>query len=563
VALHAASGSLFVADAGNNRVRYVDLLSRNVSTLCGGTAPQGVDGTGSAAGFNAPWGVAMSANTSAGAPLLYVLEFGGSRLRAVHLAAATASPAPTATRSATPSPPAGAATPVYAAEQAPAVVTSTVAFGSRGALSGRIDGIGTAALMAPNGLTLTPGLVHFTDINCHCVRTLNITSQLVSTLAGRGCNGCGNTGRANGRGTTAQFSFPRALAATPAGDAIIVSDTGNNMIRSVDIASRAVAVVAGGGCVACVNAGFADGVAERALFNQQWGVAVDLSAAWVCDALNNVIRRVALSTAVVTTLAGGGGGIFRNATGYANGAGTNALFRAPRALLIDPTFSILYVGDSGNANVRRVVIATGVVSTLAGGLVGPNGGAPIFGYADLVGEYAGFNVPGAFAIAPDGKLLVVDIYNFVIRSIDVRSNATVTVAGNRLYSPTLFLDGVGTTSAFNLQYGAGMAADAAGNVFIADTGNSAIRMLNVASGAVVTVAGGGGGAGTRNGYSDGVGASALVSAQAFGLLVDNTGNVLIADGGGGTPNVACALRRFNVSSRAVATVVGGSLAQPP
>ena len=147
------------------------------------------------------------------------------------------------------------------------------------------------------------------------------------------------------------------VAASPDGSAAFVEDFDNNKIRRVEVATGAVTTLAGSGQV-----GGADGVGDAAQFCSPAGIAIspDGSALFVADHDNQKIRRVEVATGAVTTLAGSG------EDGDADGVGVAARFCYPRGIAISPDGSALFVADSSNHKIRRVEVATGAVTTLAG-----------------------------------------------------------------------------------------------------------------------------------------------------------------------------------------------------
>ena len=177
-------------------------------------------------------------------------------------------------------------------------------------------------------------------------------------------------------------------AASPDGSAVFVADFMNHEIRRVEVATGAVARLAGGG-----GAGNEDGVGDAAQFCAPTGIAIspDGSALFVTDQFNHEIRRGEVATGEVTTLAGSG------EEGDADGVGDAAEFYCPAGIAISPDGSVLFVVDHGNDKIRLVGVATGAVTTLAGS--GENGDA------DGVGDAAEFATPYDMAISTDGSAL--------------------------------------------------------------------------------------------------------------------------------------------------------------
>ena len=124
-------------------------------------------------------------------------------------------------------------------------------------------------------------------------------SQYVTTIAGS----AGTSGHANGPGAAATFFHPAFLAATSTD--LYIADYGNNLIRKIDLASSNVTTIAGGGSSG-TDWGHADGIGTSATFNEPYGIAVSGNDLYVSDYLNNLIRHVDLTSREVKTIAGGG-----------------------------------------------------------------------------------------------------------------------------------------------------------------------------------------------------------------------------------------------------------------
>ena len=194
---------------------------------------------------------------------------------------------------------------------------------------------------------------------------------------------------------------------------------------------------------------------------------------------------------------------------HTDGTGSNARFLNPSAVAVDAAGNI-YVADGGDHTVRKVT-AGGVVTTLAGS----SGQA---GSSDGSGSGALFLYPYAVAVDALGNVYVADSGNNNIRRVTAGGSVS-TLAGAVGFAGSV--DGAGTAALFNMPQG--IAVDAAGNVYVADTNNSTIRRIN-AAGVVSTLAGAPG----QTGGSDGTGSSARFY-NPFGLAVDAAGNVYVAD----------------------------------
>jgi len=320
----------------------------------------------------------------------------------------------------------------------------------------------------------------------------NIT---VSTVAGSGV-----AGAAEGTGTSASFNAPFGVATD--GVNLFVADRANHKIRKVVIATGQVSTLAGSGV-----AGADEGTGAAATFNSPWGVATDGTNLYVADRDNHKIRQIVIATGVVSTLAGSG------ASGADEGTGAAASFNSPSGVVVDG--ANLYVADAGNAKIRKVVLATGEVSTLAGS------GSP--GVDNGTGVAARFSYP--VGLATDGTHLYVgDIAADNIRKIVIATGEVTTLAGS---GTTGSQDGTGIAATFYQP--SGLATDGR-NLYVADSGSDKIRRVVLASGAVTTLAGSG-----AYGATDGVGQRATFSSP-VGIVVAGASpdgvNLFVTESGG-------------------------------
>ncbi len=249
------------------------------------------------------------------------------------------------------------------------------------------------------------------------------------------------------------------------------------------------------------------------------------------------VSNVIVSCDTVSTLAGSG------TAGATEGTGTSAAFSGPMGGAVDGAGNV-FVADTGN-NKIRLVTAAGVTSTVAG-----SGSA---GATEGTGTAASFNAPGAVAQDANGNLYVADTNNNKIRLIAASGVSYVvsTLAGSGSAGST---DGTGAAASFNRP--TGVAVDASGNVYVADTGNHKIR--KIAAGGVVTTLAGSGTAGS----ADGTGTSAGFSSPA-GVAVNSVGNVFVADTGNNKIRMvtaAGAVTTFAGSGAAGATDATGTAA---
>jgi len=238
-------------------------------------------------------------------------------------------------------------------------------------------------------------------------------------------------------------------------------------------------------------------------FYYPFGVAVDSSGNfYVADAGNHKIHKITPS-GLVSTLAGSG------VAGDTDGQGTSAQFNQPTGVAVDSSGNV-YVADAGNHKIRKIT-PSGLVSTLAGSGVG--------GYTDGQGTAAQFYWPHGIAVDSGGTIYVADTYNYKIRKI-TPSGLVSTLAGSGVAGDT---DGQGSYAQFDLP--TGVAVDSSGNVYVADFKNNKIRKITP-SGLVNTLAGSG-----VEGWNNGHQGSAAQFKNPFGVAVDSSGNVYVADSG--------------------------------
>jgi serine/threonine protein kinase, bacterial len=266
-----------------------------VTTLAGSIAAGSADGTGTAAAFRGPRGVAVDPSGN-----VYVVDSGNNMIRKI----------------------------------TPAGVVTAFA-GSTAAGSG--DGTGNAASFSnPYGIAIdSTGNVYVTDYGNYNIRKITPTG-VVTTLAGSTARGS-----TNGTGTGASFSSSLGVAVDSNGN-VYVADTFNHMIRKIT-AQGVVTTVAGS-----TTSGSADATGTAARFNRPSGIAVDtIGNFYVADSFNNMIRKMDAG-GVVTTVAGS------TTRGSLDGTGTAASFNQPLGIAVNTNNNFYYVGDYNNNLIRKI-----------------------------------------------------------------------------------------------------------------------------------------------------------------------------------------------------------------
>ncbi|MBI3851275.1 MAG: HYR domain-containing protein [Verrucomicrobia bacterium] len=343
-----------------------------------------------------------------------------------------------------------------------------------------------------------------------CVAT-KTSPGIITTIAGNGTAGFGGDG---GPAASASFNYPRGLATDSAGN-VFIADLSNNRIRRWEAASGTLSTVAGNG-----TAGFSGdgGPATSAQLYHPYSVAVDSHGnVYIADQQNSCIRKVEAASGTITTFAGMGGSAGFSGDG---GPATSARIYPPVGVALDSNDNLFFSCGYGFSLIRRVDAATGIISTIAG--VNGWGG---FGGDGGPATSATLNVAADLMLDSAGNLFFCDSRNNRIRRVDGTTGIITTVAGNGI--DTYGGDGGPAINA-SLSFPNGLAMDAAGNLFSADSGNHLIRRVEAATGIISTVAGAISDAGFGFRGDGGPASSALFNG-AYGVALNSSGNLFIAD----------------------------------
>ena len=273
--------------------------------------------------------------------------------------------------------------------------------------------------------------------------------------------------------TALPLAMPAIVAFGPTGD-LYIAETGHHVIRKVDVTGIISTVVGTG------NQGYAGdgGPALSADLNSPGGLALDSAGnLYFADTGNQRVREVSAATGIVTTVAGTGIAGFSGDGGLA----TVARLSRPGALALD-AHSALYVADVGNHRIRRLSVATGVVTTFAGN------GLQMFSGDGGPAISASIDSPTGLAVDSASRLYIADTHNGRVRIVDPTTGLIQTIVGT---GATGASGDLGSSSLATLANPSGLTVDATGNLYITDSRNGRIRRVDAATGTISTVAGDG------------------------------------------------------------------------
>lgn len=452
-------GNLFIADTYNHRIRKVTPLGV-ISTIAGNGASgfSGDNGAATSAQLNYPIGVAVDASGN-----VLIADTSNRRIRRVTAAG----------------------------------VIETFAGNGVSGFSGDNGPATSAQLSAPYGLAFdSGGNLFVADRYNYRIRKIN-PAGVISTFAGSGTYGFLGDG---GQAASARLASPAGIAFDGSGN-LLIADTDNSRIRKV-VSSGVISTVAGSNLIGFAGDG---GQATLAQLNSPYGVALDAAGdLLIADTNNQRIRKV-LSSGVISTVAGNGTRGFSGDGGPA----VTALFDTPRGVAVDAAGNVL-VADTSNSRIRTITPG-GVVSTIAG--TGQAGFSGDGGPATL----ARLNLPGSLAPATDGSVYFTDCNG------RVRKFSPGGVINTFAMAQWIFCT-------FDYYYyyeeisRGSIALDTAGNLYVADTYR--YRIYKVTPSGVISVYAGNG---TFGFGGDGGPATSASISEPWGIAVDASGNLYIAD----------------------------------
>ncbi len=466
-----ASGNIYIADRDNHRIRKVTAATGVITTIAGSSGGEGFSGDGgqaTAAQLDSPRAVFVTTTGD-----IFIADTDNNRIRKVTVATG---------------------------------IINTVAGTSGGGYFSGDGGQATAAhLSRPRGIFISnPGDIFIADTDNNRIRKVTVATGIITTIAGTGAAGYGGDG---GQAAAAQIDDPTGVWVKSSG-VIILSDTSNSCLRQVDTAN----VIS-----------TSPQTVQRLELNDPTGIATYYDGAYkkllvfIADRDNHRIRMFDTATNIMVQVAGTG------APGFSgdNNPALNAQFSNPEGIAAfydtGQEKLFLYIADTGNHRIRKIDASSGIISTVAGT------GVAEFTGDDGLAINAQLNTPRAVAVDNSQNIYIADTNNNRIRKVSAATGIITTFAGGGA--------GAGETNPdptkWQLAAPRGVFTDSAGNVYIADTGKHKIRKVNAAGNPGSTIVGTG-----APGYSgDGSLATAATLSSPNGVAVDGAGNIYIADTG--------------------------------
>ncbi len=521
-----ASGNIYIADTSNQRVRKVD-TSGIISTVAGdGTRGfSGDGGPATSASLNGPSGVFVDGSGS-----IYIADEYNDRIRKVDTSGIITTVAGNGTRafsgdggpatSASLDGPSGVFVDglgnIYIADEhnhrirkvdTSDIISTVAGDGTRG-FSGDGGPATSARLSSPLAVFMDGlGNIYIADGGNHRIRKVD-TSGIISTVPRDGIAGFSGDG---GPATDASFFTPRGVFVDGSGN-IYIADMNNGRIRKVDT-SGIISTVAGNGTFGFSGDG---GPATDASLNFPSDVSVDGSGLiYIVDRYNHRIRKVDTS-GIISTVAGSGATGF-DAGGFSGDGGpaTDASLFNPLGVSVDGS-GVIYIADTNNHRIRKVD-ASGIISTVAG-----NGELGFSGDGGPATSGSLFN-PLGVSVDGSGVIYIADANNYRIRKVDT-SGVISTVAGNGSGGGFSGDGGPATDASLYRPYD--VFVDGSGVIYIVDWLNHRIRKVDT-SGIISTVAGDG----SRGFSGDGGPATSARLSSPQSVFVDGSGNIYIGDQG--------------------------------
>ncbi|MGA2966295.1 MAG: hypothetical protein ABSD64_08790 [Terriglobales bacterium] len=532
------SGNIFIADTDNCLIREVS--GGNISTVAGNPlaspSPCGYSGDGglaASAQLDEPEGVFVVSGN------IFIADTDNNLIRVVNT---------------------GTAASTIAGVTIPPNDIQTVAgtyYQSEDGSSCGFAGDGGPALNAqlclPDAVLVDSlGDIFIADTDNFAVREVAASGVNIATVAGTlGQEGYSGDG---GAATSAFLNYPSSIFVDGSGD-IFIADTDNSAIREVTASNSNIQSIIGDGTLAYSGDG---GSATNAELNFPGGVFVDGSGnIFIADSDSSVIREVVAITGDIQTVAGDA----LLLPGYSGDGGpaTSAQLNSPEGVFVDSLGNI-FIADTNNSVIREVVASTGDIQTVAGNF---NLGAGYSGDGGLATN-AQLSGPSGVFVDTAEDIFIADTSNSAIREVTASSGDIATVAGNgtECNPPGSTCGDGGVATSAQLGFPASVFVDASENIYIADTFDNRVRVVANPNNPAVTIAGvvippgdiaTVAGTGARGYAGDGAASTNAELDTPYGVFVDLSGDIFIAD----TDNAA--IREVVAATGFIQTVAGTPL----
>lgn len=501
---------LYFVDTFNMTVRRFGVRTGRVVTLAGTPGRKGAaDGVGADASFDGPRGVALHPDGER----LFIADGFNCTIRQLNLVTRL-------------------------------VTTLAGSVGSCEAVDGPLE---QARFRLTIGMTMEPSgrYIYLSDRGNNVIRRIDLQEGVVETIAGTLPTGSPGDvrGAVDGVGDEARFSGPGGIALSADADTLFVNDTFNSTIRAISLEDRTAQGGAARFTVSTLagqagSSGHLDGVGAAASFQISQGLT-RLGDQLYVSGFHGTIRRIDPATQQVITVAGSAG-----TSGSADGPARDARFGTSFGIIGSPDERHVYYMDRGNNSIRRFDTVQEEVETVMGASepVGWRDGAPGVSRLDSPGQVWG---------SEDGRrVYLIDRGNHIIRRFDRDANEITTIAG--LPGRAGFEDGTLDEARFDSPFGIWVDTEER-FAYVTDTGNNAIRRLDLQSGEVSTILGG---PGQEDSNQDGVLATArLIAPRAIiGRAVNGEAPDLFV-----TETHSHTVRLIDLEGQTMTTLAGGGM----
>jgi streptogramin lyase len=474
-----SSKNIYIADTENHVIRKVDGTTSEITTIAGDAVNgthgySGDNGPATQAQLDKPSGVVVDSLGN-----IYIADTENHVIRMVY-------------------------------DDAGTMTITTVAGNGSGDYSGDGDQAILASLKKPKTVWVDEiGNLLIADTENSRIRKVSVTTKNITTAAGNGSEGySGDYGLA----IDASLKKPQGVCAyeSPAPTYLYIADPSNYRIRRVDLKEGFLTSAAG-----TIWSGYnGDNIlATWARLNYPFGVHLDASGnLLIADTYNHRIRKVNARTGIITTVAGTGSKGFSGDGGPA----TSARLRYPFSVYADSAGNI-YIADTYNYRIRKVDGQSQIITTVVG-----DGSAKFRGDGGLATD-ASIMKSYDVAVDKEGNLYIADSHSHCIRKVDATTGIIDTVVGQGTNAGSSGDGGLATEARLNTP--TGVYVDAFGNIYVSDTKNDVIRKVDATTQIITTVAGNG----TPGFSGDGGLATQAQMAYPEGLWVDSSGNIFIVD----------------------------------